>query len=64
MRYQGSMKCPQKSVIKKLAEINMDKKRYKIIPGFVDESFIKNNNLPYVSFAYIDFDFYDPIKLF
>ena len=63
MRYQGSMKCPKKSVIKKLAEINMDKKRYKIIPGFVEESFIKNNNLPYVSFAYIDFDFYDPIRI-
>ena len=58
------MKCPQEMVIKKLKKINFPKDRYKIFKGFVDNNFDQLKNLPNkVSFAYIDFDFYEPIKI-
>ena len=64
VNYEGSMKCPQKMVIKKLKKINFPKDRYKIFKGFVDNNFDQLKNLPSkVSFAYIDFDFYEPIKI-
>jgi hypothetical protein len=59
--YEGTMACPIESVSSKLKEINFPQSRTKIIPGFIDET-IKSSNLPrMVCFAYVDFDFYEPI---
>ena len=62
--YVGAMKSPKESVLKKLSELNFSKDRFKIFSGFVDQSFPKIKNLPEkVSFAYVDFDLYEPIKI-
>jgi len=50
-------------VQKRLRDINFPASRIKIIPGFIEQS-IKARNLPEkVCFAYVDFDFYEPIKV-
>ena len=62
-RYTGAMKNPQRRVIKKLKRLNINKNNYKIFPGFVDKQFLENLNISEkVAFAYVDFDFYKPIK--
>ena len=54
--------CPIDSVSAKLKDIDFPQSRTKIIPGFIDET-IKSFNLPKkVCFAYVDFDFYEPIR--
>ena len=59
--YEGRMACPVESVSAKLNDINFPQSRTKIIPGFIDET-ISGSNLPKkVCFAYVDFDFYEPI---
>jgi hypothetical protein len=51
------------SVKNKLKEVNFPDDRVKIVPGFIKDT-IKRDDLPSkVSFAYVDFDFYEPIKL-
>lgn len=60
--YEGKMACPIDSVSAKLNDIDFPQSRTKIIPGFIDET-IKCCNLPKkVCFAYVDFDFYEPIR--
>jgi O-methyltransferase len=59
--YEGTMAFPIDRVSAKLRDIGFPQSRTKIIPGFIDET-IKNSNLPKkVCFAYVDFDFYEPI---
>jgi len=59
--YEGTMSCPLSMVKERLNEIHFPVERIKIVPGFIEET-IKNNNLPKrVCFAYVDFDFYEPI---
>jgi O-methyltransferase len=61
--YEGKMACEVSQVKQRLEEIDFPYKRVKIVSGFIEET-IKYKNLPSsVSFAYIDFDFYEPIKL-
>ena len=62
-RYEGLMSVGDHSVKNKMKEINFPDDRIKIIPGFICDT-IKRDDLPTkVSFAYVDFDFYEPIKL-
>jgi O-methyltransferase len=62
-KYTGSMASPMTMLIKSVESVKFPKDRIKIIPGFIDKT-LKNKNLPTkVSFAYVDFDFYEPIKL-
>ena len=62
--YVGAMKSPKESVLNKLSDLNFSSDRFKIFSGFIDQNFSKIKNLPdKVSFAYIDFDFYEPIKI-
>lgn len=61
-KYKGTMASPETEVLGKLASINFPRERIKIKKGWVKDS-IKSGDLPQkVAFAYVDFDFYDPIK--
>lgn len=63
LAYQGEMACSMNMVIRRLSEIAFPQSRIKIVPGFIEET-LKCPNLPEsVSFAYIDLDFYEPIKI-
>lgn len=61
--YKGTMACPVDMVKSRLSDINFPSERTKIIPGFIEKT-IYDQNLPKkVCFAYIDFDFYEPILI-
>jgi hypothetical protein len=61
-KYKGTMASPETEVLDKLAAINFSRERIKIKKGWVKDA-IKSGELPAkVAFAYVDFDFYDPIK--
>lgn len=61
--YEGLMAIEANSVIKRLKEIDFPSNRIRVIPGFIADT-IKRRDLPQrVSFAYVDFDFYEPIKI-
>jgi len=62
--YKGTMACPENMVISNLKDISFDENRYEIHKGFIEELIHYDKNLPKkVSFAYLDFDFYEPIKI-
>jgi O-methyltransferase len=61
-KYEGTMASPETEVLGKLAAINFPRERIKVKKGWVKAA-IKSGELPeQVAFAYVDFDFYDPIK--
>ena len=61
-RYKGTMASPESEVLSKLAAIRFPSDRTRIKKGWVKDS-IRSGDLPAkVAFAYVDFDFYDPIK--
>ena len=61
-KYKGTMASPEAEVRSKLDSIGFPSARTKVKKGWVSDS-IKSGELPaQVAFAYVDFDFYDPIK--
>lgn len=61
--YAGTMACGLEMVTERLQKIAFPFERVKVVPGFIEET-IKLKNLPeQVCFAYVDFDFYEPIKI-
>jgi hypothetical protein len=57
------MACRQEQVIDRLNSISFPLERVKVVPGFIEET-AKYASLPdQVCFAYVDFDFYEPIKI-
>jgi O-methyltransferase len=59
--YEGTMLCPLSMIQERLKEIQFPKERTKIVSGFIEQT-ITNNKLPQkICFAYVDFDFYEPI---
>ena len=61
--YQGKMSFPEASVLGRLESVGFPKDRIVVHKGFVPEVFNGNTSLPTrVSVAYVDFDFYEPIK--
>ena len=59
--YQGGMSFPEDMVRARLSDIHFPPDRLRILPGFIDKT-IHGPNLPQmVCFAYVDFDFYEPI---
>lgn len=61
--YTGTMSSPEKMVRDRLQSISFPKERTVIHKGFLDQVLKGDSNLPKkVSFAYMDFDFYEPIK--
>jgi len=63
-KYEGTMNCNENLVVQRLKEISFDSERYVIHKGFIEKIIHEDRNLPpQVSFAYIDFDFYEPILI-
>lgn len=62
--YAGTMACPEDMVCSRLKSISFPPERFVIHKGFIDSVLLNDSNLPkLVSFAYVDFDFYEPLKL-
>ena len=62
--YAGKMSYPEDMVRARLEAISFPKGRYMLHKGFIDRVITTNKDLPHsVSFAFVDFDFYEPIKL-
>jgi hypothetical protein len=62
--YAGTMSCPEDMVRARLKAISFPSQRYVIHKGFIEQLIHKDTNLPKeVCFAYVDFDFYEPIKI-
>lgn len=62
--YQGEMSCPLEMVKSRLAMINFPESRYCIHQGFIEDLIKSKIEFPEnVSFAFVDFDFYEPIKI-
>ena len=62
--YTGTMSCPEEMVRTRFRAISFAPQRFVIHKGFIDQALRGDSNLPKeVSFAYVDFDFYEPIKL-
>jgi O-methyltransferase len=61
-KYKGTMASPESEVLGKLASVKFPRERIKVKKGWVKDA-IKTGELPAkVAFAYVDFDFYEPIK--
>lgn len=61
--YQGTMSHAKEKVIKNLQNVEFPASRTKIVDGFIEKT-IQSTELPkVVAFAYVDFDFYNPIKI-
>ncbi len=62
--YAGRMSWPEERVRNRLREVSFAEPRSVIHQGFIEQVLRDSSNLPRaVSFAYVDFDFYEPIKL-
>jgi hypothetical protein len=60
-KYQGTMAYGVNEVLERLQAISYPLSRVKIVPGFIENT-ISLGDLPgRVCFAYVDFDFYEPI---
>jgi hypothetical protein len=62
--YAGTMACPEELVVARLAAVDFPVDRYTIHRGFIESVIGTDSFLPRaVSFAFVDFDFYEPIKV-
>lgn len=60
--YEGKMAHPQSRVKARLEAVGFPQTRTKIVPGFIEK--VPEKAYPdKVCFAYVDFDFYEPIKI-
>jgi len=61
--YYGEMSFPEDMVLARLNAISFPENRLVLHKGFIDKVLENDSNLPEkVSFAFVDFDFYEPIK--
>lgn len=60
--YQGTMKHSVESVLNNLKGVDFPIKRTRVIDGFIEDTITANEMPKAVAFAYVDFDFYNPIK--
>ncbi len=62
-KYQGTMAYGVNEVLERLRAISYPLSGVKIVPGFIENT-ISHGDLPdKVCFAYVDFDFYEPILI-
>jgi hypothetical protein len=62
--YTGTMSFPEDMVRERLDDISFPEQRYVIHKGFIEELIHGDTDLPKeVCFAYVDFDFFEPIKI-
>jgi O-methyltransferase len=62
-RYQGQFACGVEEVKYRLQRIRFPLERVQIVPGFIEQTAQLAGLPAEVSFAYVDFDFYEPIKI-
>ena len=61
--YEGVFSYRQEVVLNRLKGIDFPRSRTKVVAGFIEDT-VKTATMPEaVSFAYIDFDFYEPIQV-
>jgi len=60
-RYEGTMATPIEMVQQRLAHIAFPSERTHIIAGFIEKTMHSSKLPERVCFAYVDFDFYEPI---
>lgn len=60
--YKGTMMSPESEVKEKLDSINFPFQRTHVMKGWVEDSLARSDAPRKVAFAYVDFDFYGPIK--
>lgn len=62
--YEGKISFSEKIVLAKLKAIGfpLDTHRLELVKGFIEETVTKKELPEKVAFAYVDFDFYEPIK--
>lgn len=60
-RYEGEMRCDSAEVEFRLAQIGYPADRYRVRPGWVQDTLRDGLGPHPVCFAYVDFDFYEPI---
>jgi hypothetical protein len=61
-KYQGTMACPESEVLEKLDAVGFPRTRARVKKGWVKDA-LKSDDVPsQVAFAYVDFDFFDPIR--
>lgn len=61
-RYQGIMMSPESEVREKLGSIDFPPQRTHILKGWVEDTLAGGEAPRKVAFAYVDFDFYGPIR--
>ena len=62
--YEGTMAVPMEFLLSRLAQTEMPRERVTIVKGFIEDIVTSAAELPaQVCFAYVDFDFYEPIKV-
>lgn len=61
--YAGTMRCPRELVEAKIAQAGLPTDRYRIKAGWVDRTLAAPPLPERVAFAYVDFDFYEPIRV-
>lgn len=64
-KYAFSMKYSIDEVKERLKDIDIDQNKIEIVPGFIEDTVRQAavlHNLKCISFAYIDFDLYEPIR--
>ena len=59
--YEGRMQCDAREVCHRLAQIGYPPERYAIRAGWIQETLREGTGPAAVCFAYVDFDFYEPI---
>lgn len=62
-RYRGEMRAREDQVRDKLAQARFPAERTRIVKGWIEQTIDGPETPRQVAFAYIDFDFYEPIRL-
>ena len=62
-KYQGTMAFGQEQVMGRLKAITFPLERVKIVRGFIEKTATYASLPEEICFAYVDFDFYEPIKI-
>ena len=60
--YEGLMAFDISEVLGRLRGIQFPECRVRIVPGYIDRELLNSSSPGAVCFAYIDFDFYEPIR--
>lgn len=60
-RYEGEMRCDSAEVEFRLRDIGFPSERVRVRPGWIQDTLTEATGPAQVCFAYIDFDFYEPI---